>query len=75
MPPIGGLAGDSARRNAHLLSRLLGNRRGTHLCHCAVPPGAAPYGFAAVRAWLATQRQGLLTRWCGTVGGSMPGFG
>jgi hypothetical protein len=27
MPPIGGLAGDSARRNAHLLSGLLGNQK------------------------------------------------
>lgn len=65
MPPVGGLGGNTALRDAHLLSRLLGH---------AARAGEAPvpaigryeaemrdYGFAAVRASLETQRQGLLS--------------
>lgn len=63
MPPVGGLGGNAALRDAHLLTRtLLGVARGD--CGLTDALGIAEtemraHGFAAVRRALLTQRQGL----------------
>jgi 2-polyprenyl-6-methoxyphenol hydroxylase-like FAD-dependent oxidoreductase len=61
MPPVGGLGGNTALRDAHLLSRLLGGGEAPVAAIAQYEQEMREYGFAAVDAALATQRQGLMT--------------
>jgi 2-polyprenyl-6-methoxyphenol hydroxylase-like FAD-dependent oxidoreductase len=61
MPPVGGLGGNTALRDAHLLSRLLGGGEPPIRAIAQYEQEMREYGFAAVGAALATQRQGLMT--------------
>ena len=61
MPPVGGLGGNTALRDAHLLSRLLGAGEAPIPAIARYEQEMCEYGFAAVRASLATQRQGLMS--------------
>jgi 2-polyprenyl-6-methoxyphenol hydroxylase-like FAD-dependent oxidoreductase len=61
MPPVGGLGGNTALRDAHLLSRLLRTGEAPIAAIARYEQEMREYGFAAVRASLATQRQGLMS--------------
>jgi 2-polyprenyl-6-methoxyphenol hydroxylase-like FAD-dependent oxidoreductase len=72
MPPVGGLGGNTALRDAHLLTRLLGAaHRGERDIVGAIAAYEAEmrdYGSAAVRAALEQQDQGLASGSAATVG-------
>ncbi|MEV0228148.1 NAD(P)/FAD-dependent oxidoreductase [Nonomuraea sp. NPDC050786] len=61
MPPVGGLGGNTALRDAHLLSRLLGTGGSPIAAIAAYEREMRDYAFAAVRSALATQQQGLMS--------------